>query len=103
MFDSHVIYHPRGSEERFIIRERWVEEYLKDDELTREEVEILPTSEATAEELADFIGEELENENYHSLTAVASNVLKELQREGIEEKLQLKVLTILGTELLKNI
>lgn len=103
MFNNRVLMQLKGQDYRFALLKDDVEYYLKDEGLTEADVVIQPFSEATPDELAEAIGGELENENYHSLVSVADNVLQGLKAEGVEEDIQRKVLNVLGSALLNGI
>lgn len=103
MFDSKAIYRHRDGSTRYIIDQDDLQFYLDDDGLTEADVEILPISEATADEYAELVGSELENENYHSLVSVTENVLRGLRAQNIDEAVQLQVVKIVGDALLSGI
>lgn len=97
MFEGKVIYSPKAEPAiRYTIDEEDLEVYLDEAGLSREEVEVFPLSEATAEELSEVISSELENANYHGLTDAPQAMLEGMRTEGFSEEEQLKLLRILG-------
>jgi len=103
MFDSKAFFQRKDSESRFIIDRDDLKYFLEEEGITEAEALVIPISEATPDEFAELIGDELENENYHSISSVANHVLKGLQEQGFDEADQLKVLKILGSTLLNGI
>jgi len=107
VFESKAIFkfkNPEpGTQDRFVIDRDDFKYFLEDYGITAEEVELLPFSEATVDELVEAIGSELESENYHSLTEVADKVHMGLKEEGYGEEDQRKIVIILGEVLLSAI
>lgn len=95
MFDRMAIYRIKSTGQRQLIYRDDLDYMLKDDELTAEDVDLLPISEATPRELAKLIGSEMENANYHSMTSLAEDVLTGMEEDNFTEAQQTKVLNLI--------
>ena len=96
MFDKWMIYEVKATGERVRFYAEDLEEVLDDQGLTREDVELVPISEATPQELAELIGDEAENANYHEFTRLAEEIYEGLKAKGFSEDDQAKVLWIVA-------
>lgn len=103
MFENKAIVVEKSTGYRTTIDIRDLDEHLADYELTRDEVDVLTSEEATPRELAELIGSEMENANHHGATMLAEEVLSGLEHAGFDEKDQLKIIKLLGTSLYKTI
>ncbi len=98
MFANSVIFRNKETDERFIWDKRELKYFLEDFELTAEQVEELPLSEATAEQLAEVLESELEGANYHSLVTLPRNLLKSLS-DDLTEAQRVKLMWALADSL----
>lgn len=90
MLDNHVVYSIRGTDpnanlpRRIALKGDFLE-LLEENGLTFEDVSILPMIAATPREIAEVIGQELENANHHSMTSIAETLLNKLEAESFSE------------------
>jgi hypothetical protein len=92
MFANTVIFRNKVTGDRLLIDKDDLRYYLEDFDLTEAEVDILPITDATAQEIADKLGDEMENANYHSLTSLASDLLEELDKKDFTEEQKTQVM-----------
>lgn len=98
-FDKMAIFVNKKSGDRFLFDKEDFNIYLEDYDLTAEEAEVIPLAEATPDEFAEYLSNELENYNYHSFVYMPENFLKALKSKGLEEKDQLQALWAFGEAL----
>jgi hypothetical protein len=96
---DNIIIQVKTTGQRWLAHRDDAHESLTMAGLTFDAVKLLPIEAANAEEVASFIGDEMENQNHHSLTSVAEDLLKELQGKGFDEAHQLQVMLALDTTL----
>lgn len=96
MFENSVIFVDLKNGYRMIGPKDDLSYFLSDHALTEADVRVLPMSEATAEELAERIGDELENANYHSMTSMASDFLGKLNPADFTEAQRVQVMRALA-------
>lgn len=94
MFDRWIILKVKATGERTRIYEDDLDEILEDQGHSREDVEILPITEAKPGEIAELIADEAENANYHDFVELAGEIHRGLKKEGFSKKEQSKILWI---------
>lgn len=94
MFDKWIILKVKATGERFRAYEEDVDEILADYGHGREDVDILPITEAKPREIAELIADEAENANYHDFVELAGEIHRGLKKEGFSKKDQAKILWI---------
>lgn len=100
MFSNRVIFQTKGEDSyRQIVHKEDLKEILEEFELTEDDVEIIPIAEATAEDYAQLLGEELEGANQHSIVSLPDELLAALKVEGFDAKDQSRVLRVLTVAL----
>lgn len=96
MLSHYSIHEIRATGERIRAYGDDIETILEERGLTEEDVELIPVSRWSAEEIAALIGEEAENANYHDLTSIGEDLLQGLEEDGFSEEEKARVLRILA-------
>lgn len=96
MLSRYSIHEIKATGERIQTYVEDFETILEERELTQEDVEFIPQSRWSADEIAGLIGEAAENANYHDLTSIAEDLLQGLEEDGFSEEDQAKILRILA-------
>lgn len=96
MFDSYIIFRIKSTGEQICSYGADLETLLGEFNMSLEDVDIIPSSEWSAQQIAELISSEAENANYHDLTSVGENLLQELKEDGFSEEDQTRVLRALA-------
>lgn len=99
MFERWIILKVKATGERTRIYGDDLDEILEDQGHSREDVEILPITEAKPREIAELIADEAENANYHGFVELPGEIYRGLKEEGFSKKDQSKILWIFASAL----
>lgn len=99
MSDKMAIFVNKLSGDRFIIYREEFQEIMDEYELTADQGQLLSWDQATAEELAEQISNELESENFHSVVGLPGDFLKQIKERGFDEKQQREAILALSDSL----